>query len=64
MASNTTEVPSPCIQVCRIDPASGLCQGCLRSLDEIAAWPNLSARDKRLVLDRVATRGERSVVLS
>jgi predicted Fe-S protein YdhL (DUF1289 family) len=50
--------------VCRIDPGSGLCQGCLRSLDEIAAWPNLSARDKRLVLDRVATRGERSVVLS
>lgn len=64
MVSNTTHVPSPCIQVCRIDPASGLCQGCLRSLDEIAAWPNLSARDKRLVLDRVATRGERSVVLS
>ena len=33
-----TPVLSPCISVCRIDPASGLCDGCLRTLDEIAAW--------------------------
>lgn len=29
---------SPCIAVCRIDEKSGLCTGCLRSLDEIAGW--------------------------
>ncbi|HUD31901.1 MAG TPA: DUF1289 domain-containing protein, partial [Variovorax sp.] len=27
------DVPSPCISVCRIDAASGLCTGCLRTLD-------------------------------
>ena len=34
-------VPSPCSGVCRIDERHGLCAGCLRSLDEIAAWPTL-----------------------
>jgi uncharacterized protein len=31
-------VASPCISVCRMDDASGWCEGCLRTLDEIAAW--------------------------
>ena len=31
-------VPSPCISVCVIDPGTDLCAGCLRTLDEIAAW--------------------------
>jgi predicted Fe-S protein YdhL (DUF1289 family) len=31
-------VPSPCISVCRMDAATGLCEGCFRTLDEIAAW--------------------------
>ncbi|MGA1318970.1 MAG: DUF1289 domain-containing protein, partial [Rubrivivax sp.] len=29
-------VPSPCINVCRIEPASGWCEGCARTLEEIA----------------------------
>lgn len=43
-------VPSPCISVCEIDTASGLCRGCLRTLDEIAAWSVLGEDDKRAVL--------------
>lgn len=31
-------VPSPCVGVCRMSPATGLCEGCWRTLDEIAAW--------------------------
>ena len=31
-------VPSPCINVCKMDERSGLCLGCLRTLDEIAGW--------------------------
>ena len=40
-------LPSPCISVCRMDAASGLCEGCLRTLDEIAAWGMMDNRDKR-----------------
>ena len=42
-------VPSPCINVCRMDEAIGLCEGCLRTLDEIAAWSQMSWREKRAV---------------
>jgi hypothetical protein len=42
-------VPSPCIDVCRMDPATGLCEGCARTIDEIAAWSLMSEADKRAV---------------
>ena len=31
-------VDSPCNSICKIDPATRLCMGCFRTLDEIAAW--------------------------
>ena len=40
-------VASPCISLCRMDPASGLCEGCLRTLDEIVAWGMLDDAGKR-----------------
>jgi len=49
-------VPSPCINVCRIDPDSGACAGCRRTLDEIAAWSRLDDAGKRIVWARLARR--------
>ncbi|MFL9868612.1 DUF1289 domain-containing protein [Paraburkholderia fungorum] len=34
-------VPSPCIDICKIDGNTGLCVGCLRTRDEIRGWKNL-----------------------
>ena len=48
--------PSPCIGVCRIDQATGWCQGCLRTLEEIADWPLLSVLEKDALLMRLADR--------
>jgi uncharacterized protein len=42
-------VPSPCTSVCRMDEASGWCQGCLRTLDEIGFWSVLDEADKQAV---------------
>jgi uncharacterized protein len=42
-------VPSPCLSVCRMDGASGLCEGCFRTLEEIAAWSRMADADKRAV---------------
>ena len=50
------EVKSPCINVCRMDPDKALCEGCLRTLDEIAAWSAMSADEKRAVLARLPER--------
>lgn len=41
---------SPCIGVCKIDAASRLCTGCLRTLDEIAAWGGMSEAERRAVM--------------
>jgi predicted Fe-S protein YdhL (DUF1289 family) len=51
-------VASPCINVCQMDQASGLCQGCFRTLDEIALWSRLDDRQRRDVLAAVACRRE------
>jgi len=42
-------VPSPCVLICHIDEASGFCQGCRRTLDEIACWSRLSDSEKLAV---------------
>jgi hypothetical protein len=49
-------VPSPCTSVCRIDPATGLCEGCLRTLDEIAGWSAFDDDRKRHVWSELARR--------
>lgn len=48
--------PSPCINVCRMDRKSGLCEGCLRTLDEITAWGSANASQKKRILQAVDHR--------
>ncbi len=40
---------SPCINLCRMDDADRYCLGCHRTLDEIAAWSELSESEKEVV---------------
>jgi len=54
------QVASPCISVCVIDAPGGMCIGCLRTLDEIAAWSVLDAEAKRAVLAALPARRARS----
>jgi uncharacterized protein len=55
--ADVEDPPSPCIDVCRMNPQTGLCEGCLRTLDEIAAWSTLSPAGKRAVLAQLPGRG-------
>ena len=50
------DVPSPCVNVCHINPYNGLCRGCMRTLDEIAGWLDLCAAEKLAVLARLEER--------
>ena len=43
--------PSPCIGICDIDPASGFCQGCARTADEVAIWRDATP-DRRAAIWR------------
>lgn len=49
-------VPSPCVQVCTLDARRGLCRGCLRTLDEIGSWLEMTAEEKRATLERIEQR--------
>ena len=51
-----SSVPSPCIAVCQVDPASNLCIGCRRHVDEIRDWPIMTAEQKLAVLAALAAR--------
>ena len=50
LAQHTTQaVPSPCISVCRMDEASGLCLGCFRTIDEIMVWSRQDDDGRRTI---------------
>lgn len=55
-----SEVPSPCTNVCRIDKATGWCEGCRRTVDEIMHWPLASDTEKREVLAELPNRVAKS----
>lgn len=54
----STSLPSPCISVCRMHAASGWCEGCARTLDEIARWSTMSELEKRAVWKALPLRRE------
>lgn len=54
-------IQSPCIGLCQLG-ADGLCDGCLRSGDEIARWMSMSERERLVMMEhtlpaREAVRG-------
>lgn len=51
---------SPCVSVCRMDPLRQLCEGCLRTLDEIAAWGTLSEAGRLQVWSAIEQRRARN----
>jgi predicted Fe-S protein YdhL (DUF1289 family) len=50
------EIESPCIRVCVVHPTTGLCTGCLRSVDEIGAWSTMTPEARHRVMDELPTR--------
>lgn len=49
-------VASPCNSVCRMDAATGWCEGCLRTIDEIADWASMDDAEKLVVWEALALR--------
>ncbi len=49
-------IESPCVQVCLVDQASGLCMGCRRSVAEIAAWSTMTPAQRRRIMSALASR--------
>lgn len=49
-------IVSPCIGLCRLEPDSGLCEGCLRTGAEIAGWRDAGDAERLAILQRLKDR--------
>lgn len=49
-------IASPCIKRCAVSRAHGLCTGCGRTLEEIAAWTQLSASQRAAIMAALPAR--------
>ena len=56
VAATDAHPASPCLGICLMDPATRMCRGCLRTIDEIRAWYEASAAEKHAILARLETR--------
>ena len=57
---NYNEVPSPCINVCKIDEPTQRCIGCERTIDEITRWSRMDSDARLAVLDDVVRRKQQA----
>lgn len=55
-AASPSQIESPCIKVCTLDASGQVCIGCLRNLDEIGFWGEMSNAERAEVLARIAER--------
>jgi predicted Fe-S protein YdhL (DUF1289 family) len=52
--------PTPCVSVCQMDPMTGYCVGCLRTIDEIRDWIISTPDERHKILAKLPGRKERS----
>lgn len=52
-------IATPCIKVCVVDGASGLCLGCYRTLAEIGGWSALTEDQRAALMADLPGRKER-----
>jgi predicted Fe-S protein YdhL (DUF1289 family) len=51
-------IQTPCINICKIDPATRLCTGCGRTLDEIARWGSMSDAERTTIMHELPLRSK------
>ncbi|HJV76432.1 MAG TPA: DUF1289 domain-containing protein [Noviherbaspirillum sp.] len=58
--SDAGNAPSPCISICKMNSRTGLCEGCLRTIDEIAQWSSATEEMKRQMWIEIRRRRQES----
>lgn len=50
------EIASPCVNICVVHPRAHVCAGCLRTLDEIAAWSTYAPEERARIMEELPNR--------
>jgi uncharacterized protein len=58
-AAEQRSMLSPCVKVCAIEVATGLCSGCGRNRAEIAAWSGMSDAERGRIMTELPLRRRR-----
>ncbi|MGI9508099.1 MAG: DUF1289 domain-containing protein [Geminicoccaceae bacterium] len=50
------DLPSPCVGVCKLDPQTERCLGCMRTREEVVRWPHADETERLQILQRLRER--------
>lgn len=56
MENTPRRIETPCDGNCVIDPETGYCEGCFRTMTEITKWTGYSSEKRREVMDELDNR--------
>jgi predicted Fe-S protein YdhL (DUF1289 family) len=45
----TADYSSPCNRICTLEPATEICMGCFRTLDEISGWTRFTNAEREAI---------------
>jgi predicted Fe-S protein YdhL (DUF1289 family) len=51
-----TEISTPCIRICVLDPETGFCEGCGRTLEEVERWLGMSETERQRIMAELPGR--------
>ena len=51
---------SPCINICVVNKETGLCEGCARSVPEIARWSSMTSAERLRIMRELPARRKTS----
>jgi uncharacterized protein len=51
---------TPCIRVCILDPETGLCEGCGRTLEEVERWGSMTEAERQRIMAELESRMRRA----
>jgi len=55
-------VESPCFDVCTLDRTGEYCLGCMRTMQEIKSWSEMSDQEKTQVIEKLEQRRKKWVL--
>tara|TARA_R110000868_G_scaffold108842_3_gene296797 strand:- start:24591 stop:24830 length:240 start_codon:yes stop_codon:yes gene_type:complete len=55
-AMSAIPIKTPCVKVCFVDPAEGICVGCFRTMDELGRWTKYSDAEREAILAALPER--------
>ena len=53
------EIDSPCVNISIVHPHANICAGCFRTIDEISGWSNMTAEQRKEIINDLPNRSSK-----